>query len=270
MISFKQFLSEASVEPMAPPIPLTREEILPFLKKHCSIALENAQYGENSLYRGFKHSIEMGVYDPSSGTRSSENTSNWYTSFFDTNPENSAWPKRSKSFICTTDNERALSYAEDHESNVGLILPFDGVRVGEIMSDDLWHVKPVNPFMINRGYPAFNRLYGLIFKDQSPLSFDEALNGLETVDEEQLIDGFTRYMDTAAASMPDWANSAIEHPDQLRTMLKNFTKQVYTFDAQRSFKLHLNSASLKPEHECWFAGKCVVIPLHLTDVLDPV
>ena len=84
--TFKTFI-EAAITPMEKPSEsMSMEEIRKLLNTKCSNAWECYE-ADYKIFRGQKVGVDRptGVYNPSTGERKSQNTSNHYTLFFDTN-----------------------------------------------------------------------------------------------------------------------------------------------------------------------------------------
>lgn len=102
------------------------------LRTHCSEAMETMK--TSPLWRGFQRKKDsIFTFDPSTGTRASENTSNYYTLLMDNSPYMQGWPKRSKSLICTTDPNTAGNYGK-----VYAIFPYNGTKLAVCPRGDLW------------------------------------------------------------------------------------------------------------------------------------
>ena len=128
MITFKQFLNEdqfAHTE-MEPDLfvkwcKTNASEYLPHIKK-------------NPIYRGMPMSTKMGVFDTNSLNRKSANTVNYYTIWMDNNPDWKDFPKRSKSYICSNNDDTSSDFGHVH-----LIIPADGSKIGIVNGPDLWY-----------------------------------------------------------------------------------------------------------------------------------
>lgn len=267
MISFKQFLSEAQVQAMAPGEDISDAELLDFIDEHCGMALIALDSGGPVLYRGFNKDVKLSIMDPSTGERKSENTTNWYTKFFDTNSENTDWPKRSKSFICSTDRVRARSYSDGGEDSTAILLPFDGVKIAEIIADDLWATR-LTLGDIETTYTRLNSVWAIMFQTSTVPTFSEAKSMLDALDEATL---YERFVDQNAwnylsADMRMTKRAAmevemIEDKGIARKILEDCLENFYTFSKQtNNFKLHNEMGAQDGHHECWFSGKCVVVP----------
>ena len=109
------------------------DEALEFISKSCKKSLEQAKRYHNVLYRGVSGASGYYMIDPKSGTRMSANTTNQYTLIMDNDPRWSAYPKRSKSLVCTTDEYKTHSYG-----SVYAVFAKDGSRYGVCPTSDLW------------------------------------------------------------------------------------------------------------------------------------
>lgn len=99
----------------------------------------------NKTYTDFRKSIYRGTnaiepyyfIRPSQGGRMSAYTSNYYTLIIDNSPEWQAYPKRSKSIICTTDSNYAKNYSESGLEYY-FVFPKDGSKIGVCPHGDIW------------------------------------------------------------------------------------------------------------------------------------
>lgn len=140
-----EILSEAQVTPYR------REslsgDITELLSKHCSSALKTMRF--SPLWRGTRSNRdEILLLDPSSGSRKSENTTNYYTMLMDNSPYMRGWPKRSNSFIGTTRRSMSESYGNGYA-----IFPFDGAKIAICPYGDLWDtVVDLSPFRARKSH----------------------------------------------------------------------------------------------------------------------
>jgi hypothetical protein len=77
------------------------------------------------------------VVDTSATERKSQNTSNHYTVIFDNHPGYKSFPKRSRSFICSTNLATAQDYSAS-DAAVLVVIPFDKTRIGICPKADMW------------------------------------------------------------------------------------------------------------------------------------
>jgi hypothetical protein len=108
------------------------------LRTHCSDALWMLT-SNTPIYRGDKQlTSEAGFLyvDPSETVRKSKNTTNFYTSVFDAIPSWADWPKRSRSFIGSSDPRTAGAFGGG--GRPWILIPFNGVQIGVCSGSDLW------------------------------------------------------------------------------------------------------------------------------------
>ena len=87
------------------------------------------------MYRGVKNLGRDPVYliDPKLKARKSANTRNHYTKLFDNLPSWRAYPKRSRSIICSTDKTRPSLHGKEY-----VVLPLNGAKIAICPTDDIW------------------------------------------------------------------------------------------------------------------------------------
>ncbi len=145
MTTFKEFLVETAVKQKPKYRRLSMEEAIKLLKTKCKNNLWMVE--ENTpLYRG-DYPSQAGmpdfdrtrpnvyVVDTASAERKSTNTENFYTEIFDTHPKMKAFPKRSRSFICSTYRQTAVGYG-----TLFAIIPFDDAKVAFVGAGDMWDI----------------------------------------------------------------------------------------------------------------------------------
>ena len=105
------------------------DEIVKLIKDKCDV--------KNYLYRGFEDEGDFYIIDGSKGKRTSKNTTNYYTVIIDeilkTGANYKNYPLRSESIICSTSKKTA-----EHYGKLYVILPFKGVDIGYIGTEDIW------------------------------------------------------------------------------------------------------------------------------------
>lgn len=136
-MKINEIINEAEVKPYQFSTPDINETVR-LLNEHCS---ESVSMIYKPLWRGMSnHTQPVVVVDPSSGERKSQNTTNQYTMLMDHCPGYDGWPKRSKSFICSTDAVNASVYSSSRQGVGGTyaLFPFDGVKIAVCPLDDMW------------------------------------------------------------------------------------------------------------------------------------
>jgi hypothetical protein len=109
---------------------ISAQEAEDLIMTKCSASLQSTQ-----IYRGVKsHSMNFALVDPTKGSpRISANTDNYYTLLIDNLPAWRAYPKRSKSIICST----SLSIADSY-GTVYRVYPFNNAIIGVCTDIDIW------------------------------------------------------------------------------------------------------------------------------------
>ena len=111
---------------------ISEEDFVYLLEKNCKQSAK--RINATPLYRGVDKDLQLQFGDTSVGSpRKSANTKNYYTLWVDNSPMWKDFPKRSRSFICTTDKEYASSFGE-----IYLVIPFDNAQIGICPSGDFW------------------------------------------------------------------------------------------------------------------------------------
>lgn len=107
------------------------QKAIEFLRDNCSDALSAAP-----IYRGVKQPPKDAFFiDPKKSTRKSRNTKNFHTLLVDNSPRWQAYPNRSQSIICTTNERRALDYGRGSAYRV---FPVNGSKIGICPANDWW------------------------------------------------------------------------------------------------------------------------------------
>lgn len=244
MMTFKQFL-EAKVSDYSF-TPEKTDALIEILKKNCSEALE--AYNRYSIYRGIKDPWRpAGVYDPSTGTRESENTTNFYTIILDTNPANDGWPKRSKSFICSLSKETASEYG-----NLYQVFPFNGVKVASAGTNDIWNTRVRFPkTQIDVRLVAANIFWDLFFPESIPKTMDALLAGLRKQDPALVMD--------ALVTKLKYNRELNDDPAEVVEAFIQDVPLAYSFKNMGCVLSNPNGVR-RGTDELWFSGPCVLIP----------
>jgi hypothetical protein len=147
-LSFSDFLAlqEAAVgyEPSYKPVEV--ERAIAALNKHAKNALWML-HEDTPLYRGDRSSVvtkameKTGflMVDTSATERKSENTSNYYTVLLDNHPDRGDFPKRSRSFIGSTNFQRSKGYHGWGSDNGPMVMiPYDDTKIVLVNHEDMW------------------------------------------------------------------------------------------------------------------------------------
>lgn len=168
------------------------QQTLILLKKHCMKSVRQWQKKGKYIYRGideFWH--DYGVVVPKKSERTSRNTSNYYTLFFDNSKKWKAFPKRSQSIIASTTEQHDYGVLYD-------IFPYDGAKIGVVPSEDMWFGFN---FMIHGGLNEYNRVIEAILNIP---------NKFMTKKSQQEFDGSWSEMRKAMDKFDDWYTLAVD------------------------------------------------------------
>jgi hypothetical protein len=247
MISFKQFLSEAEVTPMSPAQHEGDLEKLAEIVKSSGYHMN----GEPYLWRGVRGDFQAGLVHPGSGKRESQNTTNFYTVAFDTNPANAAWPKRSKSFIATTNERVAKGYGS---GNVLGLYPLFDTELGVVDKPDFWRARLKFPrcgFL--ESTVAMNTVLShLIQSKDVPDSLDALVAKCKSMPAQQ-------FKETLLDELVVGSAVHTATPEAARDMFADDLRDAYVYK-NCGMILTDNPEKLPPNTEVWFSGKCVAIP----------
>jgi hypothetical protein len=116
---------------------IEESELLDMLRSDYTDAV-NAFKNGNKIFRGTSSEDNYMITDPSIGNRVSANTLNYYTLIIDNSDSWKAYPKRSKSIICTT----ARAYADGY-GKIYSVFPINGSKIGVCTEEDFWESFPV-------------------------------------------------------------------------------------------------------------------------------
>ena len=255
-IGFKQFLEAAvskkpefKVEEVA--------DAVQILNAHCKNALWMLK-NDTPLFRGEKNlASEIAkagfvTVDTSATVRKSQNTSNYYTMIFDNHPEMKDFPKRSRSFIGSTDQHTSTGFSGyDGGGKVFRMIPYDDAKIGLCPGYDMWAIN-VRLYNYSKSIDMMND----VLKKANIPSNIEGLkayaNKLKAGDKET-VDAFKKVFpggDTKTFLEDLWAAYS-----PTRTNLQHYTTA--TFPEEMG----------KRDREVWVSGKVVLISREMWDGL---
>lgn len=267
MITFKQFLTEAEVKPHMYK-PMSVDELRSVLENQASDAWRITTSG-GPLFRGFSNISQSGLADPSTGERKSENVNNQYTSLMASNPANADWPKRSKSFICTTDQWTADAFGEPF-----YVVPYNGTKYAHVTADDL-HLAggavrvpgTKIDFRLGYGYlPGFLELFNLP-EDASWSDFVGLIQRLPNMEVDPIREKFFESIIFRGLRKQDDFLMTADDEEFMMFVgdLLDCAKDMLTFSksmnsaGKPNFKLVDSLARVEEDVEVWFSGPCVLL-----------
>jgi len=157
---------------------ISKEQAIALMRKNCSQALYGYTRG-NILYRGVNHNMDEYISYSPVGIRKSRNTQNYYTLLMDNSARWKDYPKRSKSFICSSSFAFAAGFGDVYS-----VWPYNGAKVGVAPARDLWqsfydslHGNSLNGF--NHTLGQMLKMSGASFNDTNVTSLIKAMNTLD-------------------------------------------------------------------------------------------
>ncbi len=267
MTTFKTFLEARLTKYESEKVPFSVHD-LQKMQKFLSGDYSDAWYtflkNGKSIWRGHKIGDKKAVISkPSTGSRKSQNTANYYTIIFDNSPYFKDYPKRSKSFICHSSINRAGDYATD-DRELCLVLPKNGSKIGICPQYDIWDTE-VNflKYKILLG-DFYDTLDDFVSKELKSHTLDELKDSIGFGSLEEII----RY----------YAKNDID----LKLKLTNPKTKQYDIDLffdyifkqwepeQTGFKLISTNqiSSIPDEKEVWTDGDCLLLTYDYLEILE--
>lgn len=128
-------------------IDLDDDAVIKWCNEHASEYLSNPV----PLYRGDGFGYDA-IYHTKDFDRVSKNTLNYYTLWMDNHPDWAAYPKRSKSLICST----SLDTASGFHNKIFRVIPSNDCKIGVAHTRDLWYgFAHIRAFFRNSGLQKF-------------------------------------------------------------------------------------------------------------------
>jgi len=185
MKTLNQFIVEASGYN-----PISFDE----MEKYKDIILKHDKYVK--IYRGMKNTGDMILGDGESVERPSKNTFNYYTLLMsDILPAWKPYPKRSKSFICSTSTGKANLYGGS-SGGYYIVIPLENQSIGVCPESDIWDSFNSTMTEIDQALPDLNYVLYAMFGGSGGIKFDTSgktseilLKSLNTLSQKILIIG---------------------------------------------------------------------------------
>ena len=262
---FKTFLEAAATERQgARKIDtVSMEAAADILNEHCANALWMRNL-KRPIWRGemdgtLPRALDVSgfaVTDTSATVRRSENTSNYYTLIFDNIPSREHLPKRSRSYIATTNRHAASDYADNEPF---IIIPYDTTPIGVVNKDDMWatSIKFLGATNLVEELNGF--FASLELKDNQWSSFVNFDRLLKSGDEAAIDRLRVAVDDAAVIGLSLQKNSHTAFMEQLDV----------AYSARATGHAAATTATLKRsgETEVWVSGKVVLISLSMWERL---
>jgi hypothetical protein len=271
MITFKQFLSEEGSGRLKE---INPETALTLIMQNCMGYIEAVKAGSRQIWRGTYNNAPILIGDSNLGSpRKSANTYNYYTLFMDNSPQWSEFPKRSRSFICSTSSSTSNGFGD-----LFIVLPYDDAHVGVTPRYDLWQAfvdGDVSTSSLDKEMTILNSLmvneFRLTHKDdmrknfKKPNTYEELVRILEslTLDRIKEVAEFGEIMKISA--ILDNAKRALMKLDE--TNSNNYLDYFKKLFATDNFK-HGKASSINIDArdvELYIQGKAIFIKVMVSN-----
>lgn len=252
MSKFYQYINESYGISRVEPI--SESDAKDSIRYNCKKSAENTP-----IYRGVKsfgNPFGFGNSENMEELRKSANTANYYTLIIDNSKEWSSFPKRSKSFVCTTNIKYAGNYG-----NIYRVVPFDGTSIGVCPKGDIWDSFPRIESLstINDVISLAASMLDLDIKKMQN-DYKYLLKSLDKIGEDY-------WNAREKGSEPNWLKM---QSFTIIPFFKKFDKSGMKFSdyfisalspKQNKFKLIKAGNKVPTSKEIWFQGKAVFIKL---------
>lgn len=215
----------------------------------------------NIMFRGMGHQSK-GVIDTNNFNRTSANTYNYYTLFFDNHPSWAAYPSRSKAYICSNSTEISEGFGSIH-----FIIPANNAKIGICPSEDLWYSfkKLESAFIRDMSLDSLMGEIQYLLRAMGRMNKDNELHEKAQFDYALLKDSLTKITPELAETLLEFNGSESIRRALEKNNYKNvFELMVDLLDPEDNKIQHTTpkgyrTMQLPGAHEVWVQGKCAVI-----------
>jgi hypothetical protein len=177
---FNSYINEARYENEGRKTGISLEKAVELVKSNCNKIIKYYNNSNNNrIYRGSTSGeYAYAIVDPEQFERRSRNTLNYYTLIIDNSPYWSAYPKRSKSIVCSTNSTRASNYG----GTTYVVFPYDNCKIGICPGSDIWDTKTgiINSWDVDIGFEGINDpLMALGLSDTSWETLEKELRSIK-------------------------------------------------------------------------------------------
>lgn len=255
-LSFKMFLERAEAENNKPDYQDEKlENVIKLIETHCKDSIRHIK-NDVCFYRGDKEmnpdidTIVAKSVDSSATVRQSQNTPNFYTVIIDNNPAFKDFPKRGRSFICSTSLHTAANYtgyssfSKMGEKRTYRIIPYDGVKIGVCDEADIWD-SSINLFGTEAEIFIFNSMF-------EGLKIKSTMQGLEDYD--------LLLKDVDSKQRKEFEES---FPYAKANQMDNFVKELFATYTPHNLGMHSMTTAMDidklRDQEVWIGGKVLML-----------
>lgn len=266
MITFKQYLTEAVLKKWQTDN-ISMKDAIELLNAHCKSGLSSVTNG-GILFRGFNGSAARGkkymLVDSSVGIRTSRDSNNAYQLMMDTSSEMTAFPSRSKSFICSTSLRTAYVFAQSDIDNTMVMIPFDGTTLGICAGDDMFAKSVNSKYLVRSSVEELSKTMANFisnfpgspnyFKKGAKMTDANLLNNI--LSKRDLPELEKALADAGFKNAKNLAAEIMKYPKDKRF---NAMCDIIITPTTLGVKTTTNGNPLPKDREAWFSGKAIAI-----------
>ena len=224
---------------------ISKEAAIDLLQDNCKQAISAFEKGYR-MYRGVDNKNDFLYIDPKKGIRrSTSNIPNYYTYILSNHKDWKAYPKRSRSLICATDDLSATGYGS---GIVYVVFPYDGAKIGVCSGTDIWHSFVNLTSSATGATTAIQNIFAKLGLGKSDNSF-------------KVFKGACKKVDTYLKENPDNMESLLFsiNSDTSFTYTGDFYNNIAKLFSPKGFKLKKIGNSLPSSNEVWTDSECIMV-----------
>lgn len=260
MTKFYKYINEGNPYGESRLKSISEKDAIELIQKNCQKALK-----ADRIWRGtnFSNDYAYGNSEKATKIRLSKNTNNYYTLVMDNHPSWKKYPKRSKSFICST----SLMMAGGFGTNIFFALPYDNTKIGVCPSDDIWGAFDLPVKIFNY----------LISKTALDINIQGVSSLMET-DYKHLLKSLV-IVGNAWRIEPDKWKKLFPFDDDRYHIIDKFINQKKSLDKyfidfldpnKNKFSLKNIGDSLPNNKEVWFSGEAIFVDYRINDDIKKI
>ena len=241
---------------------LTEQEATDMINKKCSIILDKyKRHPDNKIYRGLRISPNYQFTNPAKGAPrySKGKVGNYYTLLMDNLPNWKAYPKRSRSIICTNTFGDAATYGD-----VYVVFPFNNAKFGVAPESDIWlsfkpNINNLRTFVIDLKDMLNATTHGVANFDKDWNRLTKSFKQSEERIKNNMIDSIT--LNKFKQSIKKWVVDVANGKTYINTFMN------YMSPSKNGFLLTKDPMSSPKRRELWTDSKCVLVYEQLANQL---
>lgn len=226
-------------------------EAIDFIKINCSEIVQRYKKNRKRIYRGiptasYNDFFFFGNTDISK--RKSRNTENYYTLIMDNSPIMKEFPKRSESFICSSDASYASNFGK-----LTIAFPVNGTKIGICPTSDLWDTSQKK---YDKSFANINELITKLFSHFNIKKNENNYQHFRTSIEELQTKLSNKSNLNKIYDLYDSEFNFIQKMIKSKDLNKFFESVYLDYEFELQTTKNFNPPN---NREMWFSGQCVFI-----------